>query len=82
MLMKKENDLPVFKRYIMPTAAIIGSLFMIVAACFSHRLAVVAYLIVCAVIMTIGAVYSKEKRTGELTLRDSADELNKKDVNI
>jgi APA family basic amino acid/polyamine antiporter len=65
MLMKKEDDLPAFKRYIMPTAAVIGSLFMIVAACFAHRLAVVAYLIVFAVIMTIGAFYSKEKRTGE-----------------
>lgn len=61
MLMKKEKDLPVFKRYIMPILAILGSLFMIVAACFAHRMAVVSYLIVFAVVMVIGYFYSKEK---------------------
>jgi len=61
MLMKKEKDLPVFKRYIMPILAILGSLFMIVAACFAHRMAVVAYLIVFAVVMFIGYFYSKER---------------------
>lgn len=61
MVMKKEKDLPAFKRYIMPTLAVIGSAFMMIAACFAHRIAVVAYLIVFAVIMALGALYSRGK---------------------
>jgi APA family basic amino acid/polyamine antiporter len=60
MLMKKEEDLSVFKRYIMPCLAVIGSLFMIMAACFAHQMAVVAYLIIFAVIMALGAVLGKK----------------------
>ena len=61
MLMKKERDLPAFKRFIMPAVAILGCLFMILAACFSHRLAVVAYLAVFAVVMIVGAFFVKQK---------------------
>ncbi|HHV63610.1 MAG TPA: APC family permease [Peptococcaceae bacterium] len=61
MLMKKEKDLPSFKRFIMPALSILGCLFMIVAACFSHKMAVVYYLIVFAVIMLIGVAYSYKK---------------------
>ena len=61
MLMKKEKDLNTFKRFIMPVLAILGCIFMIIAACFSHKMAVVAYLIIFAVVMVIGAFYSKPK---------------------
>ena len=58
--MKKEVELPMFKRYIMPTLAIVGSLFMIFAACFAHRMAVVAYLVIFAVVMIAGAFFTRE----------------------
>jgi len=58
-LIKKEKDLSVFKRYIVPILAICGCLFMIVAACFSHKMAVVWYMITFAVIMLIGAFFNK-----------------------
>lgn len=58
--MKKEVELSTFKRYIMPTLAILGSLFMIFAACFAHRMAVVAYLVIFAVVMIAGAFFTRE----------------------
>ncbi|MPN39509.1 hypothetical protein SDC9_187037 [bioreactor metagenome] len=64
MMILKEKDLPAFKRFIMPSVALAGCVFMIIAACFSHKMAVVAYLIVFAVIMAIGAIFSKQKNIG------------------
>ena len=61
MLIKKEKDLGVFNRFIAPILAICGCLFMIVAACFSHRIAVVWYLITFVVIMLIGAFFNKSR---------------------
>ena len=61
MMMKKEKDLNSFKRFIMPIISLAGCLFMIVAACFSHRISVVAYLIVFAIIMAIGVLFSKKQ---------------------
>ena len=61
MLMKKEKDLSTFKRFIMPALSIIGCIFMVIAACFAHRMAVVYYLIIFIVIMLIGVGFrSKE----------------------
>lgn len=57
MMIKKEKDLSVFKRVIMPIVSICGCIFMMIAACFAHRMAVVAYLIVFAVVMVIGVVF-------------------------
>ena len=61
MVMKKEKDLSVFKRFVMPTLSLIGCVFMIIAACFSHKMAVVAYLIVFAIIMVIGGMFSRKR---------------------
>ncbi len=61
MMMKKEKDLSSFKRFIAPTISLAGCVFMIIAACFSHKMEVVAYLIVFAVVMIFGAMFSKEK---------------------
>lgn len=61
MLMRKEKDLPSFKRFLMPSLSILGCLFMIVAACFSHKMAAVYYLIVFVVIMLLGVAYSYKK---------------------
>ena len=53
----KDKSLPTAKRVAAPVLAICGSIFMVIAACFSHKMAVVYYLIVFAVIMAIGAKY-------------------------
>ncbi len=60
MLALKEKDLPKFKRFVMPVLAVIACLFMIVAACFAHKIAVLWYLITFAVIMLIGTFFYKK----------------------
>lgn len=78
MFMKKEKDLPVLKRIVLPLLGIIGSGFMVFAAIYSHgylpylaakaegnfSCPVLFYLIVFAVIMAIGAflMNPKEKK--------------------
>lgn len=57
MMIKKEKDLSVFKRFVMPIISLAGCIFMIIAACFSHKMAVVAYLIVFAIIMIFGSMF-------------------------
>lgn len=61
MMIKKEKDLSFFNRVVMPIVALAGCVFMIIAACFSHKIAVVAYLIVFAVVMCIGAMFANKK---------------------
>ena len=60
-MMKKETDLPTFKRVVMPTIALVGCVFMIIAAIFSHKMAVVAYLAIFLVFMGFGVMASKKK---------------------
>ncbi|MGE4213902.1 MAG: APC family permease [Anaerotignaceae bacterium] len=60
MFMKKEKDLNTFKRFLMPTLSLFGAIFMVIAAVFAHKMAVVWYLVIFAVIMTIGAFYYKK----------------------
>lgn len=65
MLMKKETEWGVFKRYIMPILSICGCIFMVVAAIFSHGISVVAYLIVFVVNLLIAAwVSARNKKAG------------------
>ena len=61
MMMRKEKDLSFFKRFVMPIVALAGCLFMIIAACFSHKMAVVAYLIIFAIVMGIGTMFAHKK---------------------
>src|SRR5665647_3301336 len=61
-MIRKEKDLSTFKRVIMPSIALIGCVFMIVAAIFSHKMAVVAYLIIFAVIMGFGALAARRHK--------------------
>ena len=65
LLMIKEKELSAFKRFVMPTLAILGCLFMIVAACFAHGISVLFYLIVFAVILVIGAFLRKNKKAAQ-----------------
>ena len=60
-MMVKEKDLGAFKRIIMPILAICGCIFMVYAAIYSHKMAVVFYLIIFAVIMIIGTLFMKKK---------------------
>ncbi len=61
MMMRKEKDLSFFNRFIMPAVSLAGCVFMIIAAVFSHKMAVVAYLIIFAVIMCVGAMFAHKK---------------------
>lgn len=65
MMIKKETGLGFFKRYFMPTLAILACIFMVVAACFSHGKAVIAYIIVFAVVMLLGYLLNFGKNKNE-----------------
>ncbi|MDR1832915.1 MAG: APC family permease [Fusobacteriaceae bacterium] len=60
LFIKKERDLPVFKRVVMPSLAIAACVFMIIAAIFAHGKAVLWFLLVFAIVMAVGALYGKE----------------------
>lgn len=51
---RKEKDQTVLRRFLMPSLALCGSLFMIVASVFSHGWGCLWYLIVFAVVVVIG----------------------------
>ena len=57
--MRKEKDQSALRRFVIPVLAVCGSVFMVVACIFSHRMACVWYLIVFAVIMAIGGMVNK-----------------------
>ena len=59
---RKEKDLSVFKRFIMPCISLASCVFMIIAACISHKTAVIAFLIVFAVVMAIGALLTLRRK--------------------
>jgi APA family basic amino acid/polyamine antiporter len=61
VLMKKEKDLSVFNRFVMPILAVAGCVFMMIAACFAHKMAVVAYLAIFTAVMLIGTMFSKKR---------------------
>ena len=74
--MRKEKSLPALKRFVLPTLGLIGSAFMVFAALYSHGYTpyvaakaeggfscpVLFYLIVFAVIMSIGAILMNPKK--------------------
>ena len=52
--MRKEKDLGVVRRFLLPGLAFCGSLFMVIAAVFSHGWGCVWYLIVFALVVIVG----------------------------
>ncbi|MBE6988356.1 MAG: APC family permease [Ruminococcaceae bacterium] len=61
--MRKEKDENAIKRYVLPVLAIIGSLFMMLACVLSHKMGVLWYMIVFAIIMAAGGyINSKNKK--------------------
>ncbi len=77
--MKKEKDMGVFKRYILPLISIVACLFMVFAAVYAHGITpyitamangtfsfpVLFYLIIFVVIMILGAIFRKPKNKTE-----------------
>lgn len=61
MMIKKETELGTFKRLVMPGLAVLSCVFMVVAACFAHKMAVVYYLIAFVVIMAAGVKYAPRR---------------------
>lgn len=61
MWMKKEKDEGVLRRFVLPSLAVVGSLFMVYACIVSHRAAVLWYLIVFTGVMLLGRVFYKKK---------------------
>lgn len=75
MFMVKAKEVHFVKRFILPTLAIIGSVFMVLAAIYSHGIApynkaaekgtfscpVLFYLIIFSVIMLIGACFARKR---------------------
>ncbi len=59
--MMRMKELSVTKRIIFPVLAVLASVFMIVSAIYSHKWGVLYFVIVCAVIMAIGAVLRRGK---------------------
>ena len=60
--MRKEKDQNAVRRFILPSLALCGSVFMVVACALSHKTACLWYLIVFAVIMVIGGVADKARK--------------------
>ena len=59
--MMRMKELSVTKRIIFPALAVLASVFMVVSAIYAHKWGVLYFVIVCAVIMAIGAVMRKGK---------------------
>ncbi len=62
--MTKDSTMPLSKRVIAPLLAICGCIFMVIAACFAHRMAVFYYFIIFVVISLVGAAYMKSNKKG------------------
>lgn len=77
--MKKEKDMGVFKRFVLPSVSLVACLFMVFAAVYAHGITpylaakaeggfsfpVLFYLILFAVVMILGAVFRKPVKKGE-----------------
>ena len=61
MFMRRGRDTGAFRRFVMPSLSIAGCVFMAVAACLSHRMAVVYYLVVFLVFMAAGAFFTGKR---------------------
>ena len=63
MIMKKERNWGVFKRFIMPALSICGCVFMLIAAAVSHKRDAAFYLIFFAMVMLLGALLGRKKNS-------------------
>ncbi len=63
MMMKKERELGTFKRLVMPGLAVLSCVFMVVAACVAHQMAVVYYLAIFVLFMAAGVKYAPKRNS-------------------
>ena len=72
--MIREREENAVKRFVIPSLAIVASLVMVVASVFRHKIAVVWYLIVFALIMVIGALvkHLNKKNSDPISANDRA----------
>lgn len=75
-MMIKAKDLNVVNRFVMPSLAILCSIFMVSAAVISYKIEALYYLIVFAVIIGIGQIFYRKNAKSEIT----DDEENEADV--
>lgn len=61
----KQKDLPFFKRFFMPSLAVGCCLLMIVAAYYAHHTAILWFLILFAVFMAVGTLFSSKAPSNE-----------------
>lgn len=61
--MRKEKGISLLRRIILPSLAICGCIFMIIASILSHRMGCLWYLIIFAIIMVIGGFLDWRRRT-------------------
>ena len=59
--MRKEKSENVLRRFILPSLALIGSVFMVIACIIGHGIACLWYLIVFAAIMLLGAFLNRQR---------------------
>lgn len=65
--MMKLRDLSIIKRVVMPILAILGSIFMIIAAIYSHKIGVLYFIIVAIIIMILGIKWEdKETKSSKI----------------
>jgi APA family basic amino acid/polyamine antiporter len=60
--MRKAKDQNLIRRFIMPSLALCGSVFMVIACIFSHGVACLWYLIVFAAVMLIGFLIETKQK--------------------
>ena len=60
--MRKEKDQNLLRRFILPGLAMAGSIFMVIACIFSHRMGCLWYIIVFAAVMVIGVLSNRSKK--------------------
>ncbi|MFV0413397.1 MAG: hypothetical protein ACK5L3_09030 [Oscillospiraceae bacterium] len=60
-LFKKEKDLSIFKRFVMPALGVARCLFMMVATYFAHGKSILWFLLVFAFAILLGWFFNRKK---------------------
>ncbi len=61
-MMIKEKDLHPVKRFLLPSLAVGGALFMVFAACYAHKYQVLGYLVIYALMMGVAYLFRLRDR--------------------
>ena len=69
MFMKKERDLSVARRFVIPILGIVGCCVMVAASIFRHHDTILYYLIVFVAVMALGALFNYLNSKKEMELK-------------